>query len=46
MTGQLTTEGMVKNVEKKAKILKEEGADLIVVLAHSGFGVEEPGDLR
>ncbi len=45
MTGQLTTEGMVKNVEKKAKILKEEGADLIVVLAHSGFGVEEPGDL-
>ncbi len=45
MTGQLTTEGMVKNVEKKAKKLKEEGADLIVVLAHSGFGKEEPEEL-
>lgn len=45
MTGELTTEGMVKNATEKAKKLKEKGADLIIVLAHSGIGEEEPEEL-
>ncbi len=36
------TEDIITNVTKEAALLKEKGADLIVVLAHSGFGSEEP----
>jgi 2',3'-cyclic-nucleotide 2'-phosphodiesterase/3'-nucleotidase/5'-nucleotidase len=41
-TGVLKTEDIVINVEKQAKKLKEQGADIIVVLAHSGIGEENP----
>ena len=41
-TGVLTTEDIVENTRKEAAILKENGAQMIVVLAHSGIGVENP----
>lgn len=44
-TGLLKTEDIVANVQKEAAELKEEGADIIVVLAHSGFGTENPTEL-
>lgn len=40
--GILKTEDIVENVKKQTKKLKENGADVIVVLAHSGFGSEDP----
>ncbi len=40
--GIYKTEDIVANVKKESALLKEQGADLIVVLAHSGFGDEEP----
>ncbi|WP_455714010.1 Ig-like domain-containing protein [Anaerosporobacter sp.] len=40
--GVLKTEDIVENVKKQTSILKENGADVIVVLAHSGFGSEDP----
>lgn len=41
-TGVLKVEDIVTNVERKAKELKQEGADIIVVLSHSGMGPETP----
>lgn len=41
-TNNIKTEDVVVNTRAQARELKEEGADLIVVLAHSGIGVEEP----
>ena len=41
-TGIWKTEDIVANVKKEAALLKSQGADVIVVLAHSGFGAEEP----
>ncbi len=41
-TGIFQTEDIVANTAKQAKALKAKGADVIVVLAHSGFGVENP----
>ena len=43
-TGILKTEDIVANAKTEAAKLKQEGADIIVVLAHSGFGPEEPTD--
>lgn len=40
--GIYKTEDIVANVKKESALLKEQGADIIVVLAHSGFGAEEP----
>ena len=40
--GVLTTEHIVENAKKNAKQLKEQGADIVVVLAHSGVGEENP----
>ncbi|WP_167958669.1 Ig-like domain-containing protein [Anaerosporobacter faecicola] len=40
--GILKTEDIVENVKKQAATLKKKGADVVVVLAHSGFGSEEP----
>lgn len=40
--GILKTEDIVESVKKQTSILKEKGADIIVVLAHSGFGSEDP----
>ena len=37
----LTTEDIVENTQTEAKNLKAQGADLIVVLAHSGVGTSE-----
>ena len=44
MDGGLATEDMVVNVRKKAKALKDAGVDMVVVLAHTGLGEEEPAD--
>ena len=41
-TGVLNGEDMVANVKKETKILKDAGADIVVVLAHSGVGSEQP----
>lgn len=41
----LVTEDIVKNATKQAKLLKARGADVIVVLAHSGFGTENPAEM-
>lgn len=41
-TNNIKTEDIVQNTAKQAKKLKEAGADIVVVLAHSGIGVEEP----
>lgn len=41
-TGTWKTEDIVQNTKKEAENLKNLGADIIVVLAHSGFGSEEP----
>lgn len=41
-TGTWKTEDIVQNTEKEAAYLKSLGADIIVVLAHSGFGDEVP----
>ena len=41
-TGVLKTEDIVANVKTQAAKLKELGADVVVVLAHSGIGPEKP----
>lgn len=41
-TGILESEDIVKNVSRESELLKENGADLIIVLSHSGVGEEEP----
>ncbi len=40
--GTLVTEDIIANATEQAKKLKKEGADIIVVLAHSGMGTENP----
>ncbi|MCH5266893.1 MAG: 5'-nucleotidase C-terminal domain-containing protein [Lachnospiraceae bacterium] len=40
--GVLTGEDIVNNVKKEVTALKSKGADIIVVLAHSGIGEEKP----
>ncbi len=39
---KLVAEDILENAQKQADLLKEQGADIIVVLAHSGFGTETP----
>lgn len=41
-TGVLETEDIVKNTKAQVTKLKKAGADVIVVLAHSGIGEENP----
>jgi 2',3'-cyclic-nucleotide 2'-phosphodiesterase/3'-nucleotidase len=41
-TGILKSEDIVENVKKQTEKLKSQGADIIVVLAHSGFGNQDP----
>ena len=40
--GILTTKDMIKSTEEQVRKLKNKGADLIVVMAHSGIGKENP----
>lgn len=42
--GILSTEDIVESATKQAKKLKEEGADIIVALSHSGIGTENPAN--
>ncbi len=42
--GVLQPESIIKNVEKEVSDLKEKGADVIVVIAHSGVGAEVVND--
>lgn len=44
-TGVLAGEDMVANVSKETRILKDQGADIVVVLAHSGIGNQEPAPM-
>lgn len=41
-TGVLVGEDIVANVTKETQTLKSQGADIVVVLAHSGVGEENP----
>lgn len=41
-TGILESEDIVKNVKRESEYLKENGADLVIVLSHSGVGEENP----
>lgn len=41
---KLVTEDILESTKKQAAALKEQGADIIVVLAHSGFGTETPSE--
>lgn len=41
-SGVWRTEDIVTNTKEEAAKLKEQGADIVVVLSHSGFGEEEP----
>ncbi len=41
-TGVLVGEDIVQNVNKETQLLKSQGADIVVVLAHSGVGEEVP----
>lgn len=41
-TGVLEVQEVVNNVKTQAKKLREQGADVIVVLAHTGFGPANP----
>lgn len=44
-TGVLAGEDIVANVSKETRALKDQGADIVVVLAHSGIGSEEPAPM-
>ncbi len=41
-TGLLTTKDIVESTKEQVTKLKKQGADLIVVMAHSGIGTEDP----
>lgn len=41
-TGELTTEDMVEQTKEQAKLAKENGADVVLVIAHTGIGSENP----
>lgn len=43
-TNTLTTEDIVKSTQAQAQALKAQGADLIVVLSHSGIGEDNPSE--
>lgn len=40
----LTSEDMIVTAKREAALLKGKGADIIIALAHSGYGVEEPAN--
>lgn len=44
-TAVLSTEDIVQNVKAQVSKLKDKGADVIVVLAHSGIGTEKPKNM-
>ena len=41
-TGTLVSEDIVQNVTHESAALKKEGADIVIVLSHSGMGEETP----
>lgn len=41
---KLVTEDIIENTKKQVALLKEQGADIVIVLAHSGFGIETPSE--
>lgn len=43
-TNTLVTEDIVQNATMQAKILKENGADIIIALSHAGIGEETPAN--
>lgn len=44
-TGELVTADMVEVVKKQAAKARENGADVVLVIAHTGIGVENPSEL-
>lgn len=45
LTGKVDTVDMVKSAEKYLPQMKKEGADIIIALAHTGMGSEEPQEM-
>ena len=43
---KVITKDIVKSVESQIPKMKEEGADVIVVLAHTGMGDEQSGEME
>lgn len=41
-TGVLKVQDIVENVTEQANLLKQQGADIVIVLSHSGMGEENP----
>ena len=46
LAGKVTTKDIVKSVEAQIPKMKEEGADLIIALAHTGIGDAEVNELE
>ena len=46
LAGKVTTKDIVKSVEEQIPKMKEEGADLIIALAHTGIGDAEVNELE
>lgn len=42
LKGKLVTEDILENAKKQAAALKKQGADIVIALAHSGFGTNNP----
>lgn len=46
LAGKVTTKDIVKSVEAQIPKMKEDGADLIIALAHSGIGDEKVSEME
>ncbi|MDR7078759.1 2',3'-cyclic-nucleotide 2'-phosphodiesterase [Neobacillus niacini] len=46
LAGKVTTKDIVKSVEAQIPKMKEEGADLIIALAHTGIGDEKVSEME
>lgn len=46
LAGKVTTKDIVKSVESQIPKMKEEGADLIIALAHTGIGDEKVSEME
>ena len=46
LAGKVTTKDIVKSVEAQIPKMKEEGADLIIALAHTGIGDEKVNEME
>lgn len=42
LKSMITSEDMIETAKQEAALLKKNGADIVIALAHTGFGTEEP----